>query len=212
MKERCFVFGALPMDSIPEYPNEGDLVVAADRGYNVARSLGIKPGLLVGDFDSLGEIPQHDHVIRLKVRKDDTDLEHAVKVAMEYGYTDFIVYGAAGGMPDHTIGNIAVAEMIADKGCKSLFYGPASGFTVIRDGAFRLPVRAEGRVGVFSLREISHGVTIRGLSYEAEDIDLPRATTRGVGNVFIGKKAEVSVRDGTLLIVWEIRTETENEK
>ena len=200
---RCFIFGALPVDTLPEMPQEGDLVIAADRGYDVALSHGIAPDLVVGDFDSLGAVPQHDHVIRLNVRKDDTDLEHAVNIAAEKGCTDYVVYGAVGGALDHTLGNIAVAEMIAKRGGRAVFYGDESSFTVIRNGSVRLPVRDSGRASVFSLSELSRGVTIQGLSYEVENFDLPRATTRGVGNLFIGAPAEVSVTDGTLLIVWE---------
>lgn len=201
--KRCFIFAALPVSKLTETPREGDLVIAADRGYDVALSYGIEPDLVVGDFDSLGAVPAHQHVIRLNVRKDDTDLEHAVRIAMEKGCDDFVVYGAAGGLLDHTLGNIAVAEMIAHNGGRAVFCGEESSFTVIYNSTFRLPDRMSGRVSVFSLRELSRGVTICGLSYEAEGIDLCRATTLGVGNLFVGRPAEVSVADGVLLIVWE---------
>ena len=200
---RCFIFAALAVNDLPERPQEGDFVIAADRGYQVALSLGIQPELIVGDFDSLGEAPHDANVIRLNVRKDDTDLEHAVNISLEQGYTDFVVYGAAGGLLDHTLGNIAVAERIANKGGRAVFYGASSSFTVIRNASFSLPVKESGRVSIFSLSELSRGVTVRGLSYEAVRIDLPRVVTRGVGNLFVGAEAVISVEDGTLLIVWE---------
>ena len=203
MTARCFIFGALPVRSVAERPAEGDLVIAADRGCDVARSLGIEPDLVVGDFDSRGAAPTDCPVILLQVRKDDTDLEHAVSVALERGCRDFVVYGAVGGQLDHTLGNIAVAERIADAGGRAVFRGEDSSFTVIRNTSFRLPLRESGRVSVFSLSERSRGVTIRGLSYEADGVDLPRAATRGVSNAFIGSAAQVSVRDGALLIVWD---------
>lgn len=200
---RCIIFGALPVRRMPDPPRPGDLVIAADRGYAVAQSLGITPDLIVGDFDSLGEAPDADNVIRLNVRKDDTDLEHAANIAMEKGCDDFTVYGAVGGSLDHTLANIAVAEMIANRGGRAVFYGEESSFTVIRGASFRLPDREEGRVSVFSLSELSYGVTISGLSYEVRGFDLRRAPSCGVSNAFVGRRAEVSVADGTLLIVWE---------
>ena len=201
---RCFIFGALPVDGLIEVPGKDDYVIAADKGYDVALSLGITPDLTVGDFDSRGEAPDAANLITLNVRKDDTDLEHADEVALGMGYRDFVVYGAVGGKLDHTLGNIAVAERIADRGGRAVFYGDESAFTVIRSGSFVLPVRGGGRVSVFSLSELSRGVTIAGLSYEADGIDLPRATTRGVSNAFVGRAARVSVADGALLIVWEL--------
>lgn len=203
MKGRCFIFGALDTRCLYEKPGEGDRIIAADRGYDVAVSLGIAPDLVVGDFDSRGEAPKGVDVVRLNVRKDDTDTEHAVNLALEQGYRDFVIYGAAGGQLDHTLGNIAVAERIADRGGSAVFYGDESSFTVIRNSSFMLPESVGGRVSVFSLSEISRGVSITGLSYEVDNIDLPRATTLGVSNAFVGKDAEISVTDGTLLIVWE---------
>ena len=207
MKGKCFIFGALPVSRLVEAPAQGDLVIAADKGYDVALSLGIVPDLAVGDFDSRGEAPDGVEVVRLNVRKDDTDTQHAAEIALGRGYRDFVIYGAAGGQLDHTLGNIAVAERIADRGGRAVFYGDESSFTVIRSGSFHLPPQGCGRVSVFSLTEISCGVTIRGLSYETEGIDLPRATTLGVSNAFIGKEAMITVADGTLLIVWENRIE-----
>ena len=204
MTGRCFIFAALPTEGLIEAPGEGDLVIAADKGYDVALSLGVVPDLVVGDFDSRGEAPAGADVVRLNVRKDDTDTEHAVQLALERGYRDFVIYGAVGGQLDHTQGNIAVAELIADRGGRAVLYGGGSALSVVRDGALRLPLMKSGRVSVFSLRDVSHGVTISGLSYEVENIDLPRATTLGVGNAFIGKSARIAVNDGTLLVVWEM--------
>lgn len=201
--KRCFIFGALPMKTLPEKPAPGDLIIAADKGYETALSLGVTPDIVVGDFDSLGKEPAVDNLIRLNVRKDDTDLEHAVAVALEKGCDDFIICGAVGGKLDHTIGNIAVAEQIALAGGRSLFYGDDSSFTVIRNGSFSLPAYESGRISVWSLSELSRGVTISGLSYEVEAIDLPRATTLGISNAFIGKPSTISVEDGTLLIIFD---------
>lgn len=201
--KRCIVFGALPVESIPVKPAGDDWVIAADRGYETALSLGITPDVIVGDFDSLGRIPDAENVIRLNERKDDTDLEHAVTIALEKGCDDFIVYGAVGGKLDHTMGNIAVAHRIALAGGRVLFVGEDSSFTVIRNAAYDFPARDGGRLSVLSLDGAARGVSIRGLSYEVDDIDLPQATTRGVSNAFVGKKAQISVKDGTLLIVFD---------
>lgn len=201
--KRCFIFGALPVEKLNVAPCEDDLVIAADNGYAVTKALGIKPDIVVGDFDSLGTIPTHKNLIRLNVRKDDTDMEHAVNVALEKGCDDFIICGAVGGKLDHTLANIALAEHIALSGGRALFIGDDSTFTVIRDSSLNLPARKTGRISVFSLCEISRGVTIRGLDYEAEEIALKRSVTRGVSNAFIGKPSEISVTDGTLLIVYD---------
>ena len=199
--KRCIIFGALPVEKLTVQPTPDDLIIAADNGYAVAQSLGVTPDITVGDFDSLGEVPKADNLIKLDVRKNDTDLEHAVTVALDKGCDDFVIYGAVGGKLDHTLGNIAVAERIALAGAKSLFIGGDSSFTVIRNTSFELPARDGGRLSVFSLSEVSRGVEISGLAYEVTDFELSRTVTRGVSNAFIGKPSHISVSDGTLLIV-----------
>lgn len=200
---RCFIFGALPVNALPVVPAAGDPVIAADRGYAHAASLGINPDVVVGDFDSLGSVPDAGELIRLNVRKDDTDLDHAVGVALERGWDDIVVYGAVGGKLDHTLGNIAVAERAALAGAKILFIGEDSSFTVIRNTSFTLPARDSGRISVLSLDAESRGVHIAGLSYEADGVALRRASTVGVSNAFVGKPSRIAVEDGTLLIVFD---------
>ncbi len=201
--KRCIIFGALPVGKPILQPNADDLIIAADNGYAVASSLGITPDITVGDFDSLGSVPDADNLILLDTHKNDTDLEHAVNLALKEGCDDFIVYGAVGGRLDHTLGNIAVAEQIALAGGRSLFIGDDSSFTVIRNASFTAPLKSDGRISVFSLSEVSRGVSISGLMYEVADFELPRAVTRGVSNEFVGKPARISVDDGTLLIVYD---------
>ena len=200
---RCFIFGALPVYELSEMPQESDLIIAADKGYERAVGLGLTPDLVVGDFDSLGEAPQADNIIRLNVRKDDTDVCHAVVLGFERGYSDFVVYGAVGGLLDHTLANIAIAHDIAARGGRALFIGEEYSFTVIHNGVLKLPHRESGRISVFALGGTANGVAIKGLSYEADGIDIPCTSHIGVSNAFIGKESEISVTDGDLLIVYQ---------
>ena len=201
--KRCFIFGALPVGVMPESPSPGDLVIAADKGYDTAVALGITPDITVGDFDSRGSVPDVENLIKLNVRKDDTDVGHAVQLGFERGYTDFIVYGAVGGLLDHTLANIAIAHDIVSRGGRALFIGDEYSFTVISGGSYTFEPRQGGRISVFALSDIARGVTIRGLSYEVEALDLPRTAHIGVSNEFIGSGALISVIEGDLLIVWQ---------
>ncbi|MCR5262595.1 MAG: thiamine diphosphokinase, partial [Clostridiales bacterium] len=73
--------------------SDGDLVIAADAGYLYFNGKDIAPDLIVGDFDSLGEAPSGDNVVRHPVIKDDTDMMLAVKIGLERGYRIFMLYG-----------------------------------------------------------------------------------------------------------------------
>lgn len=198
---RCFIFGALPVRSMTDLPDEGDYVIAADKGYDVALSLGLEPDLVVGDFDSRGRAPDVDNLVRLQIRKDDTDVGHAVGLGFEKGFSDFVVYGAVGGLLDHTFANIVIAHEIAEKGGRSLFIGDDYSFTVIRNGEINFPPRDGGRISIFALGRAASGVTIEGLSYEAKDLTIPCTSHIGVSNSFVGKPARIAVGDGDLLVI-----------
>lgn len=200
---RCFIFGALKVSRLPIKPASGDFIIAADQGYDNMLSLGLDPDLVVGDFDSLGKIPDRENVITLPVRKDMTDVGYAVEKGFERGCREFILYGAVGGALDHTFANVAIAHDIARRGARALLIGEEYSFTVLHDSSITFHARQSGRISVFALGGLAEGVTIRGLSYEVEDFDVACTDHIGVSNAFIGKEAEISVKKGDLLVVWQ---------
>ena len=200
---RCFIFGALKVSRLPIKPASGDFIIAADQGYDNMLSLGLVPDLVVGDFDSLGKIPDRENVITLPVRKDMTDVGYAVEKGFERGCREFILYGAVGGALDHTFANVAIAHDIARRGARALLIGEEYSFTVLHDSSITFHARQSGRISVFALGGLAEGVTIRGLSYEVEDFDVACTDHIGVSNAFIGQAAEISVKKGDLLVVWQ---------
>ena len=120
--KKCFIFGALPIKELLVKPTNDDFVIAADNGFDVLGKLNITPNLVVGDFDSLGFVPDAEDKIVLPVRKDDTDLSIALKTALDKGYSDIFVYGAADGKLDHTFANITLEAQISRKGVNCVFW------------------------------------------------------------------------------------------
>ncbi|MFR3320447.1 MAG: hypothetical protein ACLTSZ_03815 [Lachnospiraceae bacterium] len=96
----CWVVGAGSFDGLMGRPQKGDLVIAADGGYIYSKELGIEPDVLLGDFDSLKRVPEHEHLLRHSPIKDDTDMALAVAYAQEQGYHTFYLYGGLGGRLD----------------------------------------------------------------------------------------------------------------
>lgn len=72
----------------------------------------MKPGLIVGDFDS-HENPHLDvETIVLPCEKDDTDTVFAVKEAMKRGYTDFLLIDVAEASHEKHIPVVTVEDNI----------------------------------------------------------------------------------------------------
>lgn len=104
----CYIVGAGDFTPRGFAPVPGDLVLAADGGYRALCSLEYTPDLLLGDFDSLGDLPLPPDlpVLRFPARKDDTDTGLALRHGLDRGFRDFALYGCAGGRVDHLLANL----------------------------------------------------------------------------------------------------------
>lgn len=182
-----------------------EYIIACDRGYEYLRRQGVRPDLLVGDFDSYaGPLPEDVPRLSLPVEKDDTDTMLAVKRGLSLGFRRFVIYGGMDGKRlDHTLANFQTLCFLAQHGAVGFLVGRDYIACAVKDGTLRFPAGAEGDFSLFCLGKDAKGVTIRGLYYEAEDITLTSSFPLGVSNHFTGKDAAVTVEDGTLLALWE---------
>lgn len=199
----CYIFGALDTAIADFKPQESDLIIAADGGYSTLKKLNIKPDLVVGDFDSLGETPENENIIKYPIKKDDTDTLLAVKIGLEKGYKTFVIYGAIGGRLDHTVATIQTATFVAENGGIAYIYDGTHTVTAIKNTSIKFKNTAKGYVSVFALSGISKGVSISGLLYELNDVEITPSFPLGVSNEFICKGSEISVKNGVLTIIFE---------
>lgn len=200
----CYIIAACKdySDDILFTPEKDDIVIAADGGYNILKEKDIHADILLGDFDSIQELPDHNNIIRHPVQKDDTDTFLAYKLGWEKGYRNFIIFGGVGGRIDHTYANIQTLLNIAKNGGRAFLIGDNTIMTTIYNSDLIFPDDFSGNISVFAQGGIAQNVTINGLKYCANSINLMPDVPLGVSNEFIEKRAEVSVDNGALLIVW----------
>lgn len=203
---KCYIIAAGDMGELSPAPEKGDLIIAADAGYLHLERLGLKPDLLIGDFDSMEFVDPGCEILRFPVEKDDTDTMLAVKAGLERGCRDFMIYGGLGGKRfDHSIANIQTLGYLNAHSARGVLVGVNENVALFSDSAVRFPAEAEGTVSVFAVGGRASGVTIEGLFYCARDIELDWAFPLAACNKFTGRPAAVSVRSGTLAVVWEGR-------
>ncbi len=197
----CWIYGAL--GGLPTCkPKPGDFVIAADAGLRNVQVLGIAPDLIVGDFDSLGDVPVGENVIRHPVRKDDTDLMLALKEGLKRGLRSFIVCGCVGGRLDQTLASVQSAAYVAEHGGCAVLTADGCSLTVLNGNGCSFPAGAAGTLSVFALTEC-RGVTLSGLSYPLLDAALTPAFPLGVSNRFTGASAEIRVKEGLLAVYFD---------
>jgi len=200
----CYIVGAGENSGICFSPAEDDLVIAADGGYQYLLSAGIRTDIVVGDFDSLGAPPEHPHVVRLKQEKDETDMGAAIQLGVQKGYQKYIIYGGTGGRMEHTLANIQLLNGLANQHCRGELVGNGQRYTVIKNDALELPAHLQGKISVFTLGQMAVGVNLRGLKYPLTDYLMTNTYPIGVSNEFVGEKANISVKEGELLIIYDI--------
>ena len=199
----CYIIGAGDIEELSFCPEENDLVIACDGGYEHCRKWKIRTDLVIGDFDSLGYFPDHPRVVRLKPEKDETDTGYAVKAGLEKGYKEFVIYGGTGGRMSHTIANIQLLADLAGKGGHGTLIGKGTWYRVICNEEICFDKECSGYLSVFCLGDKALGVYESGLKYQLVDAVLTKEYPVGVSNEFVGKESRVSVREGMLLLVRE---------
>ena len=227
MSGRCIMMCAGEYHPMEINIRPDDFVVAVDRGLVHLLEAGIEPDLLLGDFDSLEEaalignndsggkilsetIARYramgpDHFLQLPVAKDDTDTMAAVKLGLEKGYREFLIYGAMGGRTDHLMANIQTMVFVLHNGGRAWMLDRQTGMTVIGPGEFRLPADFEGTVSLFAMDGCLEHVTIRGLKYEVEDAEIRNDYPLGCSNETLasgsGAEAVISIGKGAGLLI-----------
>ena len=198
----CVIFCAGEFDTLAEPIVDGDHIIAADGGLAHLNRLGLEPNSILGDFDSLGYIPTGAAVF--PVEKDDTDSMLAVRRGLDLGYRQFVLYGALDGdRLDHTVANLQTLQFLADHGATGFLVGLTQIATVVKNGGLCLPAVDDGIISVFCIGSDARGVTIEGLQYSLTDGTLTAGFPLGVSNHFVGKNGKVSVKDGSLLVIYD---------
>lgn len=202
LNRKCYIVGGGENFGLTFKKEPGDYVIAADAGYRHLEEAGIEVDMVVGDFDSLGTIPDHPNLVKLNPIKDVTDTWEAVRLGMEKGYSEFHLYACTGGRIDHTMANVQLLKYLAEKESKGYLYDKELVLTVIKDSSLSFDDTWKGYISMFSLSDESKGVTIQGLKYDVDNILLDNSFSLGVSNEFTGNPSEISVQEGCLLVVF----------
>ena len=196
----CHIVGASPFKTKPTL-SSGDLLIAADGGYDTLLGFGLTPDILVGDFDSIKNLPKEIKKIRFPEKKDETDSYLAYLEGKKQGFSSFRIYGGTGGRADHTFANYCLLAKICEDGGRAKLIGDTELVFAIKDESVKIEGERGGYFSVFAFGGEASGVSITGAEYEAENVTLSPSFPLGVSNKFGNSPTEISVECGTLLVI-----------
>ncbi len=182
-----------------------DILVCADGGTEHALAMGLQPAVVIGDLDSMAPLVRNLIDPRVKIiqhphDKNETDLELALRYALEQKPSSILIVGALGNRLDQTLGNIAlmsdpwlgVLSMRLDDGVEEAFFCRREAEVTGISGDLVSLIPWGGAVS---------GVRTEGLRWPLHGEALYPDKTRGISNEMLNEKASIHIETGLMLIV-----------
>lgn len=206
------VDGKLIQSFIKDELQDGYFLIACDRGFNICDSIGLRPDLVIGDFDSAAdgslERVQESLIqfIKLDPIKDDTDVEAALRFAFERPDLDERIYilGGTGTRLDHVLGNVSLLALAASKGREAMLVNETNRIRVIRGGA-RLVIKKDQQYGkyisVFPYMGPVKNLVMTGFKYQTYGQTINGFNTLTVSNEIVDYEATITFDSGYLVVM-----------
>jgi len=184
-----------------------DYLICADGGYTHAFQAGLKPDLVIGDFDSSSfDVASGIEVLKLPVEKDDTDTLYCIKYAIENGANEIYVIGGLGGRADHSMANLESIKYANRKGVSCtlidqhnrIFMESANDCKLT---SVEIPKREGWHLSIFPFCGVCKGVSLKGTKYPLKNYDLEDTFPIGVSNEIEEDTAVISFKKGDMLII-----------
>lgn len=179
-----------------------DFVVCADGGYSLfhERYPGKRVNALIGDLDSLKEIPKDVFVIKYPPEKNCTDGELALDYVLEKGYKEITFYAAGGGRNDHFLGNLALLSKAYEQGANTLIKENGYDILFAGTGHSTFPVRPGDTVSVIPYGGAVTVASSGGLAYPLNNLHITPSSTRGISNIAEKSAASLEIAKGRALV------------
>lgn len=171
-------------------------VVACDGAYDYLTKNGVKSNVSIGDFDSLGFIPENAVVYPRE--KDFTDGELALSYCVERGIEEIDFICGGGGRDDHFFGNISVLLKASSLGVTARLFTANS---VIYPVSGEISVRVERGTTVSFVAVTPCVVSFsRGLKYLYPEREITIEDTLGLSNVATENEVTLKLKKGKALL------------
>ena len=186
---------------------EDDFIICADGAAHHLKNMDISPDVWIGDFDSckmseseFSAFSKDAQVVRLNPVKDFTDTESACDYAINQGYKSIAIFGALGSRFDHTMANVFLLFKLEIAGVDAKIINEKNIIYLAKDENLISPGDFEN-VSLIPVCKKIEGVTITGMYYNVENIDIMRGSSLGVSNRLVSTVGKISIKKGKALIL-----------
>ncbi|MDD5773972.1 MAG: thiamine diphosphokinase [bacterium] len=184
---------------------KSDIIIAVDGGYEHINKLPLKPDYLIGDLDSIKNLPKNNlstRIMKYPRQKDETDTEIAIQFAIKNKASEILLFGMTSmSRIDHSLNNIFLLECLAEKGIiNTLFVNSFTRLSVVK-GHIKIYRKNGHLISLIPLSRKVKGITTSGLKFKLKNDLLSRDKARGISNIITSKEGKINFRDGILLVI-----------
>ena len=194
-KIALFLNGEKP-ENIPALDNYAG-VYSVDGAFHYLQALNIKPDLIIGDFDSIEQLPDDIKCIHTP-DQNFTDFEKALKIIISQGYKCVDVFAANGLEQDHFLGNMSTALKYKKK-LNLKFYDDRQSYYFIKKQTVIENIKGK-MVSLFPFPKAKN-VSSSGLKYTLNKLNLNMKKNKiATRNTAVEEKVTIQFSKGNLLL------------
>lgn len=188
----------LPLSTLYCFLQASEYIIAADGAANRCLEAGFLPDLIVGDLDSLREVPELREIPRRKIDdQNTTDADKLLASMQEFSGQRIAITGLEGDLPDHTLA--AYASIFASQLRPEILFRrgvmyPLSGPTVRQVQTIR-----GNRVSLIPFTACQ-GVTVDGVEWPLAEARLAPGGSNSISNRAVADTIGVSIEAGDALL------------
>ncbi len=192
-------------DIIREYFDQA-YIIACDGGVKHCRAMMIMPNIMVGDFDSANkedaEFFENLGVLNEKfpVRKNETDMEIAINMAIDKNSTEIYIVGGLGRRFDHSLANVHILLRPVRLGIRTCLLDEHNIITLVEDSIDIVGEKGQ-TVSLIPLTTEVKGINTKNLDYALTNATMEIGHSLGVSNVMTDDVATISVGEGVLILI-----------
>lgn len=180
--------------------DDADIIVCADGGADHLRNLGVPPGIIIGDLDSINPVTLEafpDTPVVEDKSQDKTDIVKALEYLISDGWEDITILGALGARQDLTITNISLLSHFDSRATLRIVDGGTEIYYVASSVEFNSPPRRKISLLTF---DRPTRLTTEGLRWEYSDT-LLEFGSEGISNEVVTTPFKIKASDGVFVFL-----------
>lgn len=193
-------------DLLRSLARRADFLIAADGGWHLAKRVGLKVNLVIGDGDSLTAKEQATLTAQGRweehpVDKDQTDFELALAHALARQPARIACVALLGKRTDQALGNLFLLEQAARAGVRVEIIEPDERIYLVCDQLQLGEAQIGDLVSLLALSARVAGVETQGLKWPLRGEELLRASSRGISNEVVSLPVVIQLFYGLLWVI-----------